>query len=67
MNRNPPSPPLPGYATALKLARATMLNLDMCKALYLKSTLGVSRHTSKTFVLALTTEQTLCKDLKNMG
>ena len=52
---------------APKLAKTTMLNLDRCKTLYLKSTLGVSRHTSNSFVLALTEEQTLCEDLKEIG
>lgn len=52
---------------APRLAKTSMINLDRCKTLYLKAVLGLSRHTSNTFVLALVREKTLCEDLSGMG
>lgn len=50
-----------------KLAKCSMTVLDRGKLLFLKATLGLSKHTSNTFVLAMTGEKTLCENLKDMG
>jgi hypothetical protein len=50
-----------------RLSTTSMLNLDRCKSIYLKAVLGMSRHTSNTFVLMLTEEKTLCESLKDHG
>ena len=46
------------------VARSSMENLDRCKSAYIKAMLGLSRHTSNTFVLALTNQKTLCETLR---
>lgn len=53
-------------AISKRLAKTTMHNLDRCKSLYLKSIMGLSRHTSNTFVLALAEQKTICETLKDM-
>ena len=50
-----------------KLAKGTMRNLDRSKTMFLKAALGMSKHTSNTFVLALTEENTLCENLEEIG
>ena len=52
---------------APRQSKTSMMDLDKCKTMYLKVFLGLSRHTSNTFVLALTDEKTLCEDLTSMG
>ncbi|XP_028968153.1 neurexin-1b [Galendromus occidentalis] len=49
------------------LAKTTMTELDKSKTIFLKATLGLSRYTSNTFVLALAGEKTLCEDLSELG
>ena len=41
--------------------------LDKCKTMYLKTLLGVSKHTSSTFVLEVTKQRSLCEDLTRAG
>ena len=50
-----------------KLSLSAMVHLDRCKTVYLKSALGMSKHSSNTFVLELTGQRTLCEDLSHMG
>lgn len=50
-----------------RLSKTVMEKLDRNKTIFLKATLGVSKHTSNTFVLALAREKTLCEDLKDQG
>ena len=49
-----------------RLCKTSMLNLDKCKTLYLKAVLGLSNHTSNTFVLQLTKQRSVCEDLREL-
>ena len=45
---------------APRLAKTSVIKLDRCKTMHPRAVLGQSRHGSKTFVLALVGEKTLC-------